>query len=239
MLSLLLSLAAADPPAQARAPAPDPEIVVQIDSGGVAEVSRATTARIHATAVEVAEAVQALLPELDTRIRLNVRTIDRDLGPVGGVAGWAEAPGVVQILLSATYPGGLDAAVADGLATTLYHEFHHLWRGGTLNDNRFGPGIPTAVVNEGLAGVFADTYSGVAFERFDYPDHVDEWLDEILALPLDADYDAWMNEHPDGRIAVGYRTGRYVVHRAMARSGLDILEISELSPEEILAFVRE
>lgn len=215
----------------------DPEIVVPVDSAGVADVSETTVQEIHDIAIRVARHVRSLLPELDERIELNVTTIDRDLSPVGGVAGWADAPGVVQILLSATYPGGLDAAVADGLTTTLYHECHHLWRGWTIQDNRFGPGIPTAMVNEGLASVFAETYGGVAYERFEYPANVAEWLGEIRGLPLDANYNAWMNDHPDGRIAVGYRTGRYVVHEAMARSGLGILELSELAPERILEMI--
>lgn len=214
---------------------PQPEIILTIDSAGVAEVPAATARTIRTTAAEIAGHVRSLLPELDERIEIKVTTIDRDLSPVGGAAGWAEAPGVVQLLLSEAYPGGLDGAVADGLPTVLYHEFHHLWRGWTINGNQFGPGIPTAMVNEGLASVFADTYGGTAFERFEYPSHVADWLDEILALPPDADYNAWMNDHPDGRIAVGYRTGRYVIHEAMASSGLDILELSQLLPGEILA----
>lgn len=219
--------------------ADNPEVVIAYDTAGVFEVSRDVRARIQAIATEVAGAVKELLPELDERIRVTVLTIDRDLSPVGGVAGRADAPGEVFVMISATYPGGLDAGVRDGLATVLYHEYHHLVRGWTIRENRFGPGIPIAAVNEGLAGVFADTYSGVSHERFDYPDNVDEWLDELLALPLDADYNTWMNDHPDGRIAVGYRTGRYVVHQAMQRSGMSILELTEVAPEEILRLARE
>lgn len=233
MILLLIGLLASE----ARFAGADPDIIVQIDSAGVAEVSETTVREIHDMATRVARHVRSLLPEFDDRIELKVTTIDRDLSVVGGVAGWADAPGVVQILLSATYPGGLDGAVADGLTTTLYHEFHHLWRGWTIRENRFGPGIPIAIVNEGLASVFAESYGGVAYERFDYPANVGEWLDEIRGLPLDADYDSWMNDHPDGRIAVGYRTGRYVVHEAMARSGLGILELSRLAPERILGLL--
>lgn len=216
-----------------------PNVVVSADPAGVAAPSDAALARIHAHAVSVAEHVKSLLPELTDDIHLRVRVVDNDLDPVGGVAGWAAKPGEVQLLVSNTYPGGIDAAITDGLATVLYHEFHHLWRGWTIEGNRFGPGIPTAMVNEGLAAVFADEFSGVAWERFDYPENVRDWLQEILGLPLDADYNAWMNDHPDGRIAVGYRTGRFVVHEAMTRSGRGIIELSELGAEEILALVRE
>jgi len=220
-------------------PSPGPYLTVSVDSESVTDVSEQTVTAIQATAIEVAQHVQALLPELDAEIRLKVRSVDTDLDPVGGVAGWAASPGEVQLLVSVTYPGGIESAIEDGLEVVLYHEFHHLWRGWTIQQNRFGPGIPNAVVNEGLAAVFADRYSGTAWDRFNYPENVREWLEEILELPLDADYDTWMNDHPDGRIAVGYRTGRYVVHEAMARSGLGIVDLSELSPEEILTLVRE
>ncbi|MFT7553665.1 MAG: hypothetical protein ACI9BV_004003 [Rhodothermales bacterium] len=46
-----------------------------------------------------------------------------------------------------------------------------------------------------------------------------------------------MMEHPDGRTAIGYRVGRYVIHQAAAASGKNVLELSELSPEEILGMV--
>jgi len=232
---LVLGLAAA---VAAFAPR-QPEVVVEFDPSGVVEVPHHVQELVRTTAAEVARSVDGLLPGLGERIRISVVTIERDLSSVGGVAGRADAPGEVLIELSATYPGGLGEAVRAGLRTALYHEFHHLVRGWTMRENRFGPGIPVAMVNEGLASVFADTYSGTAFERFEYPDEVAAWLAELLTLPVDANYNMWMNEHPDGRIAMGYRTGRYVVHEAMRRSGRSILELSQLSPEEVLALATE
>jgi hypothetical protein len=43
-----------------------------------------------------------------------------------------------------------------------------------------------------------------------------------------------MGEHPDGRNSIGYRVGRYIVHQATANSGKSILELGELTPDEIL-----
>ena len=185
-------------------------------------------------ASDVARSVRTLFPTLTETINVSVVIVDRDLNAVGGVAGRADAPGEVLIEISSRFPGGLSAAVEAGLSVSLFHEFHHLVRGWTMTQNRFGPGIAIAAVNEGLASVFAETYSGTTFDRFDYPDDASDWLDEILSLPLDADYNAWMNDHPDGRIAIGYRVGRYVVHEAMRHSGQSVLELSTLSPEQIL-----
>ncbi|EAP88887.1 hypothetical protein OA2633_01024 [Oceanicaulis alexandrii HTCC2633] len=59
------------------------------------------------------------------------------------------------------------------------------------------------------------------------------WAEEIRALPQNANYGEWMFAHPDGREAIGYRTGAELVRRAMANSGLGIVELSAYSPDEI------
>ena len=55
----------------------------------------------------------------------------------------------------------------------------------------------------------------------------------IMLLALNANYQHWMFQHPDGRLAVGYRTGNYLIRKAMAKSGKDVLELSEHTPDEI------
>ena len=179
--------------------------------------------------------VRALLPTLPDVIEVTAVVIDRNIDNVGGVTGRANAPGEVQVSISRVYPGGILAAARKALSANIFHEFHHLDRGWTIQDNKFGPGIPIAAVNEGLADVFSEVYTGVFFEEANsYPGYADEWLAEIKSLPLDANYGAWMVEHPDGRYAIGYRVGRYIVHQATANSGKDILELSKLTPDEIL-----
>jgi len=180
--------------------------------------------------------VRALLPTLPDAIEVTAMVIDRNVDIVGGVTGRADAPGKVLIEFSNVFPGGISAAAKGALSSTIFHEFHHLARGWTIEGNKFGPGIPIAAVNEGLATVFAEEYTGVYFEEaYKYPEDAAAWLQEILALPVDADYSTWMmGEHPDGRNSIGYRVGRYIIHQAMENSGKSILELSELSPDELL-----
>jgi len=182
------------------------------------------------------ERVRALLPTLPDAIEVTATVIDRNVDIVGGVTGRADAPGKVLIEVSSVFPGGISAAAHSALSSTVFHEFHHLDRGWTIQGNKFGAGIPIAAVNEGLATVFAEEYTGVYFEAaYSYPEDAAEWLEEILALPVDADYSTWMmGEHPDGRNSIGYRVGRYIVHQATANSGKGILELSSLTPREIL-----
>jgi uncharacterized protein YjaZ len=42
-----------------------------------------------------------------------------------------------------------------------------------------------------------------------------------------------MNQLPDGRTAVGYRTGAWLVKKAMSNSEMSIVELSDLSVSEI------
>ena len=204
--------------------------------GDAGRFSVAEKETITSILVESETRVRELLHNLPKVIDVSVVIIDRDIDVVGGVSGRADAPGKVVVELSKVFPGGISAAAQSALSSTIFHEFHHLDRGWTIQGNKFGAGIPIAAVNEGLACVFSEKYTGVYFESaFSYPEDAVEWLEEILALPEDADYSTWMmGEHPDGRNSIGYRVGRYIIHQATAKSGKDILELSKLSPNEIL-----
>lgn len=177
--------------------------------------------------------VRTLLPDLPTGIRLSVSALARDVTSVGGVTGSADDPVSVSIQISTAFEGGITAASNSGLAPALYHEFHHLARGWTIEGNRFGPGIPIAAINEGLANVFSETHTNTAFEGNAPPENACQWWNEINSLPLDASYGDWMFKHPDGREAIGYRAGSYVIRLALANSGLSIVELSQRSIAEI------
>ncbi len=187
--------------------------------------------------------VRALLPQLTGPIKVQVNAINRNIDIVGGVFGRAEAPGEVSYHLSTQAKGGVVGAANAALKSSVYHELHHLAMGWTMIDNKYGnpAGIPISTVNEGLAGVFAETYTNQYFAKaFDYPENVHNWLLEIMELPKNANYSHWISGmHPDGRMAIGYRLGRYVVHQAQQKSGKDIIEVSQLHPNEILNIVLE
>lgn len=180
--------------------------------------------------------VEAVYPALADLVSVTVIPVHRPaVDALGGVTGRAERPDELIIEISVTYPGGIVAAVEAGLRNTFVHELHHTVRGWTMQGNHFGHGIQVAVINEGLATVAAEEITGVT-QQSDLPPHdVTSWASEILALPQRADYGQWMFLHPDGREAIGYRTGRWVVRRAMERSGLSIEELTVLTPAAIWA----
>ncbi|MFC2148041.1 DUF2268 domain-containing putative Zn-dependent protease [Bacteroidota bacterium] len=183
------------------------------------------------------EEVRNLLPNLPDSIKVIVENVDWNLDIVGGVTGRTEtnSPPLVRIQISNKYQGGIVVAANSALKSTIFHEFHHLSRGWAIQDNKFGPGISNAMVNEGLAVAFTEIYTGNIIDVNSYPEEADKWVEEILALPLDASYAQWvMGEHPDGRTYIGYRTGNFLARRAMNISGKSILELSNLMPNEII-----
>ena len=183
------------------------------------------------------EEVRNLLPNLPDSIKVIVANVDWNLDVVNGVTGRTETnhPPLVLIQISNNYQGGVIDSVYQGIKSTIFHEFHHLSRGWAIQDNKFSYGIPNAMVNEGLAVAFTEIFTGNINEVNAYTEEADHWVKEILALPLDASYSDWvMGEHPDGRTYIGYRTGNFLVRRAMNNSGKSILELSNLMPNEII-----
>ncbi|MGB5319371.1 DUF2268 domain-containing putative Zn-dependent protease [Eudoraea sp.] len=181
--------------------------------------------------------VRKLLPNLPDSINVIVENVDWNLDIVNGVTGRTETnhPPLVLVQISNNYKEGVIDSVSQGLKSTIFHEFHHLSRGWAIQDNKFSYGIPNAMVNEGLAVAFTEIYTGNINDVNAYPKEAHNWVKEILALPLDADYSQWvMGEHPDGRTYIGYRTGNYLIHKTIEKSKMNILELSELSPEEII-----
>jgi uncharacterized protein YjaZ len=178
-----------------------------------------------------------VLEGLPDMVIIEVQIIDRDLQSVDGVTGWTNEhnpAGKIVALVSEVYPGGVLQAVKAGMKSLIFHEFHHLTRGWSIHQNEYAQGIENVVINEGLAVVFTEEYTGISHEVNAYPDEAEQWVEEILQLPKNADYNQWVSgEHPDGRTFIGYRTGNYVIRKAMEKSGKSVLELSELSPAEI------
>ena len=182
--------------------------------------------------------VSKVLTDLPDKVKIEIYLIDRNIDIVGGVVGRTDAhktEGKIIMEISTVYPGGPVAAAKKTTEAFIFHEFHHLSRGWSIQENEYEPGIAIAAVNEGLAVVFAEEYTGVTHDVNSSPEEVDDWVHEILALPSDADYSTWVSGyHPDGRSFIGYRTGNYLIRSAMEKSDKDILELSELNPEEII-----
>ncbi|WP_439636792.1 DUF2268 domain-containing putative Zn-dependent protease [Oceanicaulis sp.] len=210
-------------------------VSVSFETGAEHEFTSSERALITHLLAQAHQITNADFPALPDRVSVTIMPIERPgVDALGGVTGRAQRPGELVIELSVTYPGGVEAAAQAGLMRTGLHEMHHLARGWTIENNAFGPGIAIAAANEGLAEIYAEAHEGreTAYEPLD-ADTFRVWAEETRALPRNANYGHWMFAHPDGREAIGYRTGAELVRRAMANSGLGIVEISAHSPDEI------
>ena len=217
------------------APTPEPYVTANFQSAEGHRFTEEQRARVTAVLEESARHIARDFPQFTDPMTVEVAPIVRPaVDALGGVTGRADRPGGILIEISTTFDGGVSAAIEEGLLRTATHEMHHLVRGWTIERNRFGPGIAIATANEGLAEVYSELIAGPssAYEPLDDATFT-AWAEEILALPVNASYGDWMFSHPDGREAVGYRTGAELVRRAMAESGLSIIELTERSPQEI------
>ncbi|GLR69634.1 DUF2268 domain-containing putative Zn-dependent protease [Agaribacter marinus] len=193
--------------------------------------------RIKKITVKVIAKVQKSFPSLSNKINFNFLMEDRDLTIVNGVAGRADRANSIEINISSIYAGGVDKAIDDSLKRTLFHELHHIARGWLVLETKFGYGIDIAAINEGLAEVYSELEAGHSNANYTGNPDFDAWTKEILALPVQAhsEYAQWMFQHSDGRQAIGYRTGAWIVKKAMAASGKDIEELTQMSVKDIYA----
>lgn len=184
--------------------------------------------------------MRGLLPNMPKRVTFVVEYVDLDLDVIGGITGRADAhkpEGEIALYISNSFPGGVESSSKVALPHVVFHELHHLTRGWTMRENQHAPTILNAAVNEGLAEVFAEIQTGHTFDVNQPPSEAAEWLAEIKQLPMGADYSHWVaGIHPDGREYIGYKTGVYVVHKAIQNSGLNIIDLSKLSTDEVVAF---
>ena len=130
---------------------------------------------IHSTVVQADQKVRSLLPRFTENVEVIVSITDENVNRLGGVNGRTESniPPVVIVEVSKVYPGGIKKAIETALSALVFHEFHHLYRGWAIQDNKFGRGISIAAVNEGLAVVFSEIYTGVTLEGNIYPSEAD------------------------------------------------------------------
>lgn len=208
---------------------------IMLDEVTVSTLSKNQQRLLKSTLVDVTKRSRDLLIDMPTRIDINVTITDKELNDFRGVSGIAQTPTTINLSLSKHYEKGIENAIEVGVRNTLFHEYHHIAHGWTVEGNHHGPGIATAAVNEGLATVFADHYSDNNSLWLDKGKAQTDWIQEIIRLPDNAPYDVWMmGTHPDGRQYIGYKVGVAIVNTAMDKSGMSILEIGKLSPFEVL-----
>lgn len=201
-----------------------------IDDNAFSQEARAA---VHEVCDATEPEVRLLLPTLIPTVHLTVQ-VGTFVIPETGEVGTAVAPGRVSWTVDPSRPGGVVALARSRLRFTLFHELHHLVRGWVKSGREPPTTFMERVVREGLATAFERDGAGSKPLWGDYPENVRNWVDELLALPTDANYPQWMFQHPDGRRWIGYRAGTYIADLAMAASGKSAAELVTVPTAEIL-----
>jgi uncharacterized protein YjaZ len=194
--------------------------------------SRAERSTIREIAEHTASEVRRLLPALPHKLAITVRPGDDVIAEIGATAS-AVAPADVVWTVDPSRPGGVIQIAKTHLRPTLFHEFHHLVRDA---DSRSSRSVIASAVTEGMASAFERDFAGADYPWAQYPkDAVEEWAEELLALPADAPVREWLFRHPDGRRWIGFRVGTYWVDQAIAKSGRSSADLVSTPTLQILS----
>lgn len=198
-----------------------------VGSYAFSATERRTIARVAGLAtLEARRSLPALAPQLTLQVRSGKDVIP-ELGATAtvGLSDW------VQWTVDPDHPLGVVKIAETHLRGALFHEFHHLVRGGTISTAT----LMDHVVTEGLATVFERDFAGESRPWADYPSDVSKWVDELLVQPPTANRSEWMSRHRDGRRWIGYKAGTYLVDRAIKRLNRSSAELVSTPAAEILA----
>ena len=149
-----------------------------------------------------------------------------------GVGGSTFDEEMLDMTFDPKLPYGVDK-FKEYLRDSVFHEINHVVH------YAFQPKVGDImfwVIAEGLAVVFAREVAGANQPWNDYGD--DEtmagWLDELRSA-VDPDSEKWYVDHPDGRKNIAYKTGTWIVDRAIQQSGRSILELTKMNYKEIIS----
>jgi len=189
-------------------------ITVELRDNSVDNVALAV---IREIAMATISEVSALLPGLSDDIVLGVGPGDQVI-PETGEVGASVEPGRIEWSADPSRPGGIEGVARRQLRPRLFHELHHQARGWVIRGGARPTSFIEAPVCEGLATAFERDAAGRRPPWAEYPIEVDHWVEELMALPMTADYAEW-NVPPSRRATLDRLPSRYL-HCRPSHGGL-------------------
>lgn len=235
VLGAIVLAACSTPNQEPTQPMPEPSVTVSFEDSEVHVFTPQERSEITALAEPAVDEVRGLLPDLYPAIRIEV-TAGTTVIPETGELGGAISRQIVRWIVDPGRPGGPTEVARSHLRSTLFHELHHTVRGHVFANTESSRRVIDLSISEGMASVFErDAAGDLDVPWAQYPDDADSWVRELLALPGGTDPRPWLFEHPDGRRWIGYRSGAYLVDRAIAATGLDAADLVHTPAAEILS----
>ena len=87
------------------------------------------------------------------------------------------------------------------------------------------------VITDGMAIAFVRDFAGAAPPWSVYPDNVMDWVNELMALPPTTEWDHFRS---DRRRWIAFKTGTYLVDRAMRSSGQSSAQLVSRSTDDVI-----
>lgn len=190
--------------------------------------------------------VRALLPELPTSLQIYFD--NWYLLPETGEGGFAYAPDTLTMSFDGSFA---DKRVqTEHIRSTVFHESYHLTHGHTYKESKlpYRHALDSAIY-EGCASVFEREYTHPNVLPGDYSACTDQqlqtWADALAAISNDdytnGDTGLWIkwalyDKKTNERWRV-YKVGTWIVDRALAKSGLNIIDLRFKSAIDILELI--
>jgi len=148
-----------------------------------------------------------------------------------GVGGSAFDSELLDMTFNPKLPYGVDK-FKEYLRHGMFHEINHVVHYAyqpKVEDIMFW------VVSEGLAVVFERELAAAnhQWNEYENDETMAAWLGE-LRNAADPNNEKWYTEHSDGRQNIAYKTGAWIIDRAIEKSGKSIQELTKMNYKEIV-----
>lgn len=213
--------------------------VISLDSGQWDEAEKNGFSQVEVEDVVRAAFSKAssLLPTLSKHLNIVIRPNRDDCIKETGDNGYAYDSELVIIEFSPTLPYGKEDLIQN-VENTVLHECNHAARYNWLySQGIFEPSIIDAGIHEGLATVFAGEYAnGISpWGKYEDDQTMLRWLEELRQADTNGDsWKDWAFDREDGRKWVGYKTGTWIVEKAIQKSGKSVIDLTSILSKDVL-----
>lgn len=209
--------------------------IVVLDSEAWEKLGKEKSQTLRETVTNAAnEAAKILHGYISDHVNLVFHATESwDVIPETGDMGYTHNKDVVRVYFDPALPHGFEK-LKKHLAETTFHELHHAARFNAVDDANT---LIVGAVLEGLATVFEREYSGSKPLWGEYEDDetMRNWFAEIVEAGHDwSKRDGLFFEHTDGRKWIAYKTGTWIIDKALKNSNKSLLDLTPMPTADIL-----
>lgn len=180
--------------------------------------------------------VRELLPKLPKAVKIYFG--NQGIIPESGLGGFAYSHDTITVSVDPHFPD--KKKQSEGIRPTIFHESLHQYQGFTGENGPFS--AIENVIYEGMATVFEREHCGIWEPYGDYrevsEDKLTQWLKDLQQLsPEDFEntYKDWKFYHPELKERwIVYKVGTWLVDQVLKKHHLTILDLTEMTAEEVL-----